>query len=251
MQAQRLRVRNTTTLPELLFELDALDELLLSCHSARRPPCWWACSGVHALPAPRVGANVGGGEPTPLSPPPPPAPFVVLLGYIRDFWVTSPPPHSREENEILHWKPGSPGPSSCTGLSRIARRLRFALSGLRGQERHWPPSSPQPRHFCVLGPYSIRWLRPPVCLPSLVRACCCLAFPWASRATAAAAAAAAAAACSPGSCGAPQAASCADASRADASACSHACSYGGKNTRPAGEAKTQKHKAPKHSTEAR
>jgi hypothetical protein len=106
-------------------------------------------------------------------------------------------------------------------------------------------------HFCVLGPYSIWWLRPPVCLPSLVRACCCLAFPWASRATAAAAAAAAAAACSPGSCGAPQAASCADASRADASACSHACSYGGKNTRPAGEAKTQKHKAPKHSTEAR
>ena len=34
MQAQRLWVRNTTTLPELLCELDALDELLLSCHSA-------------------------------------------------------------------------------------------------------------------------------------------------------------------------------------------------------------------------
>lgn len=47
----------------------------------RRLPCWWACSGVHALPAPRVGANVGGGEPTPLSPPPPPAPFVVLFMY--------------------------------------------------------------------------------------------------------------------------------------------------------------------------
>ena len=41
-------------------------------------------------------------------------------------------------------------------------------------------------HFCVLGPYSIRWLRPSVSLPSLVRACCCLAFPWTSRATAAA-----------------------------------------------------------------
>ena len=46
MQAQRLRVRNTTTLPELLCELDALDELLLSCHSA-----------AAAAPAVLVGAR--------------------------------------------------------------------------------------------------------------------------------------------------------------------------------------------------
>jgi len=49
MQAQRRRVRNTTTLPELLFELDALDELLLSCHSA----------AAAAAPAVLVGVLVG------------------------------------------------------------------------------------------------------------------------------------------------------------------------------------------------
>jgi RecA/RadA recombinase len=64
--AQRLWVRNTTTLPELLGELDALDVLLLSRHSA-------AAAAAPALPvgvlggtrpaagAPRVGAHVVGG----------------------------------------------------------------------------------------------------------------------------------------------------------------------------------------------
>jgi hypothetical protein len=62
--AQRLWVRNTTTLPELLFELDALDVLLLSRHSAA------AAVGVlggtrPADGAPRVGAHAVGALPGP------------------------------------------------------------------------------------------------------------------------------------------------------------------------------------------
>jgi hypothetical protein len=62
--AQRLWVRNTTTLPELLGVLDALDVLLLSRHSAA------AAVGVlggtrPADGAPRVGVHVVGALPGP------------------------------------------------------------------------------------------------------------------------------------------------------------------------------------------
>ena len=95
-------------------------------------------------------------------------------------------------------------------LSLVCQRcVRFVWGG---SVCALPPSLPQPLHACVLGPFAGWPFLLPDCLPLAVYAFCCWAFPWASRATAAATAAAAAAACSPGSCGAPRAASCADAS---------------------------------------